>query len=482
MLSIATNKPVHRKQILTTLFFVRLLSSVAFAVLFSSLSLYLVDDIKYNPATATDIVGAFIAFNYFLPVIGGYIGDRLINFKNLFVLGHFARGIGCFFLVYIPFYPYVGLSFFLIGSLGSSVSINMLITKLFSTKEIAGRKVAFYWNYAGMNLGFLLGYSIAGQLGLGNHYVYLFWFVSIISVLTAILAYFVLDFKSLKNNAANFRFGVIIISALVVILTLILQYIVFTRLLMLALSIVSLIAVFVLILRPQYKAERKKLTLFFIFMLVSIFFWSIYMIMPTSLLLFIQQDVSNTIAGINIAPQWLANIDPIVIILGSLLLAGIIKVAKNKGKFFIYSSTFFAVGMFFVSIGAVLLAYGAIKDINSTQLSIIWVIIFITALSFGDLFIGPTGYSLIGELVPDSLKGLFMGTWIMTLGIASIIASFISNEFLVPSINHYTIASARYSFAAAFGGIAFITLLIAIGLALFTYRQKSLFGHILVKK
>lgn len=447
----------NKRTSLFALFWIRLLSSVAFAVLFSSLSLYLVNNAKYNLKTASDLVGAFIAFNYFLPVIGGYIGDHLIDFKSLFILGHIARGIGCFLLVYFFHYPYLGLAFFLIGSLGSSVSINMFITKLFPPEDIARRKIAFYWNYAGMNLGFLIGYTIAGKLGLSNHYFYLFWFASAISMFTAILAYFVLNFESPKKNIAKFAVGVSIISLLVVILRLILKYVTFTHLLLLMLSLIALITILILILRPKYKASRKKLSVFFIFMLISITFWSIYMIVPTSLLLFVQQDVSGAIYGIKIAPQWLANIDPIVIILGSLCLASAIKCFKDKWKIFTYSSTFFAIGLLFVSVGSILVAYGSTQDNAANQLPIVWIIIFITALSFGDLFIGPTGYSLIGELVPDSLKGLFMGTWIMTLGIASVIASFISDHFLVPIINNYAHLPARQSFTHTFIGIAVIT-------------------------
>jgi POT family proton-dependent oligopeptide transporter len=57
---------------------------------------------------------------------------------------------------------YVGLALFLTGSGLNVTCINMMLTQRF-TPEDPRREGAFLWNYAGMNVGFFVGFSVAGH-------------------------------------------------------------------------------------------------------------------------------------------------------------------------------------------------------------------------------------------------------------------------------------------------------------------------------
>ncbi|MBN2689134.1 MAG: MFS transporter [Gammaproteobacteria bacterium] len=462
----------NKKNTLLILFSVRFFSSFAFAILFSSLSLYVVDNLHYQPASASNLVGAFIAFNYFLPVIGGYVGDRLLSFKQLFVLGHFARGVGCCFLVYAAIHsPNLGLACFLIGSLASSVSINMFITQMYSAEDIVGRKIAFYWNYAGMNLGFLIGYLLAGMFGLKADYNHLFIYAAVVSFVSALIAQLFLKERADESTRSWFAkhwshaVGLLLVVVLVAIMAWVLRYADILHILLLSMSVVALLSVFVLVLLPRYREHKAKLSVFYLFMLISVLFWSVYMTVPTAFLLFFQKNMSETFDGIKIATQWLEIFDSITIIIGSFLLTRAMLFIKRRCKFFAYSSSMFAIGLLCVTGGLFLMAHGIAATTPHQKISLVWIILFIVSLSLGELFIGPTGYSLIGELVPDSLKGLFMGAWIMTLGISSSIASSFSDKVIVPMIDNFSVN--RVSFINTFDSMALVFVVIAIALFLF---------------
>src|SRR3989442_14157205 len=70
---------------------------------------------------------------------------------------------------------YVGLALFLTGSGLNVTCINMMLTQRF-TPEDPRREGAFLWNYAGMNVGFFVGFSVAGHFQTTEIYSNLFIF------------------------------------------------------------------------------------------------------------------------------------------------------------------------------------------------------------------------------------------------------------------------------------------------------------------
>ena len=57
---------------------------------------------------------------------------------------------------------YWGLALFLTGSGLNVTCINMMLTQRFAPADLR-RETAFLWNYAGMNIGFFVGFSAAGH-------------------------------------------------------------------------------------------------------------------------------------------------------------------------------------------------------------------------------------------------------------------------------------------------------------------------------
>ena len=194
------NRAIFKK--LIAIFFIQASSASAFAVFYSGLSLYLTKSQNLTSHVATLITGMFLSLNYFLPLIGGLMATHLISYKKLYCLGSSLGFIGCLVLSN-KINLYLGLALFLMASLVTNVCLNMFITQMFDSSQVNQRRVAFIWNYIGMNLGFLIGYFLTGLHSISSNYSGIFNIIAIPLCASIILA--LLFLKEEKIGRASCR-------------------------------------------------------------------------------------------------------------------------------------------------------------------------------------------------------------------------------------------------------------------------------------
>src|SRR5580704_1824134 len=99
------------------LFLIQIFSTLGFSVLYSTLILYATQGLHMSDMLATSITGSFVALNYFLHLLGGYIGGRYLSYRSLFGIGMLLQMLGCL-LISVPETSYLlwGLAAFLGGS------------------------------------------------------------------------------------------------------------------------------------------------------------------------------------------------------------------------------------------------------------------------------------------------------------------------------------------------------------------------------
>src|SRR3954470_24873883 len=172
------------------LFFIQIFSTLGFAVLYSTLVLYATKHLQLSVKAATALMVVFGPFNYGLHLFGGYLGGRFMSNRNLFVGGMALQVMGCACIARgtLPLF-YIGLALFLTGSGLNVTCINMMLTQRF-TSEDPRREGAFLWNYAGMNVGFFIGFSAAGYFQASQSYSSLFIFATIGNFVAIVLALF----------------------------------------------------------------------------------------------------------------------------------------------------------------------------------------------------------------------------------------------------------------------------------------------------
>src|ERR1700741_2480664 len=170
------------------LFFIQIFATLGFAVLYSTLVLYATKPLHLGVRQATTLMGVFGAFNYGLHLFGGYLGGRFLSNRNLFVGGMALQVIGCACIATgtLALF-YVGLALFLTGSGLNVTCLNMMLTQRF-TPDDPRREGAFLWNYAGMNIGFFIGFTVAGLFNESGQWVQLFTFATLGNMISIVLA------------------------------------------------------------------------------------------------------------------------------------------------------------------------------------------------------------------------------------------------------------------------------------------------------
>lgn len=446
-------------------------STLGFAVLYSTLVLYATKHLHLAAKDATTLMGVFGAFNYGLHLFGGYLGGRYLSNRNLFVGGMVLQVLGCASIATgsTPLF-YWGLALFLTGSGLNVTCINMMLTQRFAPED-SRRESAFLWNYAGMNVGFFIGFTGAGYFQATESYAKLFLFATLGNFVAIVLA--ALTWKTLEDRntpllevdrktfMTRLGAGVGILAGLVPVVWYLLQFPDATSLLMKGVSALVAAILLYLTVRHPDRRERRNMTAYLILTIGSLAFWSLYQMAPSGLQLFADHNVDLMVAGIRIQPQWIQNINTVVIVVGGPLLSAMFVRLRARG-WPIDIPQQFAVSLLLMGLGFLVLPLG-IRFANSQGLSAFgWLFASYVLQSVGELLISPVGYAMIGKLAPRKYQGVMMGSWMMVTGLASIFAGDFSG--MLPEPDATTAAASNPEYARLFAMLGWSSL--AVGVAL----------------
>ncbi len=444
------NELIHKKTLLEkyqdvmptgagALFIIQIFATLGFSVLYSTLILYATKGLHMDDSMATSITGAFVALNYFLHLLGGYMGGRYFSYRQLFSMSMLLQLMGCW-LISIPEQSYLlwGLAAFLAGSGLNVTCINCMVTQLFDPDD-KRREAAFLWNYSGMNIGFFAGFSIGGYFHLHGAYHELFLLSGLGNLIA--LAVTLYHWKTLKDRDTHYEkapaitrrqrhlIGFSMIIALFFSLRMLLQHTYFSNHLIMAISAVMLVVMLYLASKEETQSARNKMLAYIILALASVTFWTLYQLAPMGLNLFIERNVNRHVLGMVIAPQWVQNINTIVIIIGGPLLSVLFTRLRERGMN-INIPMQFSLALVMIGIAFAILPVGIRLADPNGMVNFGWVFVSYLLQSTGELFISPIGYAMVGELAPVHLRGLMMGTWMMTTGLAAILSDYFSKMAL----------------------------------------------------
>lgn len=441
------------------LFFIQMFSTLSFSVLYSSLILYTTNKLGMDDLLATSITGSFVALNFFLHLLGGYIGGRFLTYRSLFSIGMLLQILGCI-LLSIPTTNYLlwGLSAFLAGCGLNVTCINCMVTQLFEPDD-KRRESAFLWNYSGMNVGFFVGFSVSGYFHLIQAYQQLFLLSALGNLIAFLLTLY--NWKILKDRQTPFLdlslnkrmktriLGIGMIFILVFILRSSLQETTLSNHLILIISVMMLFLIIGLTLKQPTETARNKMWAYIILALSSIFFWALYQLAPMGLNLFIERNVDRHLMGYLIAPQWVQNINTVVIIIGGPILSIVFNHLREHG-INIKISLQFSIALVLIGIAFAILPLGIATANSQGYVNFNWILMSYVLQSIGELFISPIGYAMVGQLAPLHLRGLMMGMWMMVTGIAAILSGQFS-KFALGSADSTNPLITNSSYSHTFG-------------------------------
>ena len=456
------------------LLFVQMFSTLGFAVLQSTLVLYATKHLHFTDTLAFSLMGVFGAFNYGLHLFGGYLGGRFLSNRNLFVGGMALQVIGCACIAAgsAPL-MYWGLAFFLTGSGLNVTCINMMLTQRF-TPEDPRREAAFLWNYAGMNVGFFIGFIVAGYYQETQSYSTLFTFATLgNAVAIALCAYY---WRSLRDRNTpllestprafrqRFAIGIAILILLVPVVWQLLQMPDSTEIILKAIAAVVFASLTWITLRHPDRRERRNMWAYLLLALGSLVFWSLYQMSSSGLSLFYDRNVDPVLWHVTIPPQWVQNINTFVIAFGGPTMAILFAKLRDRG-WRIDVPKQFATALVLMGVGFLVLPLGiSLADPASGRSAFFWIFLSYVLQSLGELLISPVGYAMIGKLAPHRYQGIMMGAWMLITGLASLFAGDLSKS--IPTAQDAAPQVTNAFYAMLFGRLGWGTLAVGVVLAL----------------
>jgi POT family proton-dependent oligopeptide transporter len=457
------------------LFVIQIFSTLSFSVLYSTLVLYATKWLHFQDNLATSITGSFIALNYFLHLLGGFFGGRHMSYRSLFAFAMALQIFGCL-LIAVPESNFLlwGLAIFLSGCGMNVTCINCMVTQLFEPDD-KRRESAFLWNYSGMNIGFFVGFSISGYFHLQHAYQQLFVFSAIGNLAALLLTFY--NWKILKDRDTPFLdaaqstktrgrlISITFVLGLIFVIRALFEQTDLCNKFILLIGFAMLVLITVLTIKQHGQAAKNKMWAYIILALSSLIFWALYQLAPMGLNLFIERNVDRNFLGIIVAPQWIQNINTIVIILGGPILSVVFTRMRERG-ININIPFQFALALLLIGLAFAILPLG-IRFANPEGFtSFPWILTSYILQSVGELFISPIGYAMVGQLAPLRLRGLMMGMWLMITGIAAVLSDQFSKWALGTS-NSIDPLITNVSYSHTFGVLGWSS--IAGGIVLFFF-------------
>lgn len=370
----------------------------------------------FTVESASEIYGYYTGLVYLTPLLGGYIADRYWGNRRSIIVGGMLMAFGQFLMFLSASFvqpaikeaegmidPTVnnqlaiicmmgGLFFLILGNGFFKPNISTMVGSLYRPDD-QRKDSAFTIFYMGINVGATLGPLTCGifEGDYLNPMRFKWAFLcACIAMLASTLIFYLLKNKYLMDYEGN-AIGT----------------------------------------RPklQEKTERQQLTrkekqhivVIFIIAAFVIFFWAAYEQAGVSLTYFADQQTDRHIFGWEMPTSYFQSFPAIFVV----LLAPFMNLAWEVLRRFGHEPSSVmkqAVGLAFLSIGYMLIAFG-VKDLDpNVKVSMLWLTGLYFIHTLGELSLSPIGLSLVSKLSPKHLASLMMGIWFMSTAVSNMLA------------------------------------------------------------
>ena len=370
----------------------------------------------FTVESASEIYGYYTGLVYLTPLLGGYIADRYWGNRRSIIVGGMLMAFGQFLMFLSASFvqpaikeaegmidPTVnnqlaiicmmgGLFFLILGNGFFKPNISTMVGSLYRPDD-QRKDSAFTIFYMGINVGATLGPLTCGifEGDYLNPMRFKWAFLcACIAMLAPTLIFYLLKNKYLMDYEGN-AIGT----------------------------------------KPklQEKTERQQLTrkekqhivVIFIIAAFVIFFWAAYEQAGVSLTYFADQQTDRHIFGWEMPTSYFQSFPAIFVV----LLAPFMNLAWEVLRRFGHEPSSVmkqAIGLAFLSIGYMLIAFG-VKDLDpNVKVSMLWLTGLYFIHTLGELSLSPIGLSLVSKLSPKHLASLMMGIWFMSTAVSNMLS------------------------------------------------------------
>lgn len=426
--------------------------------------LFMTKALFMSAADASNVYGSYTGLVYLTPLLGGYISDRYWGNRRSILVGGILMAIGQFLMFFSGSFVtdgaqsasaismmWAGLTFLIIGNGFFKPNISTMVGQIYPKDDhrIDG---AFTIFYMGINLGAFFSPLICGGLGdTGNIHDFRWgFFAAGAGMLISTITFEILKKKYLitsegapvgmprqKMDAKTYA----IIGGTVALIFFLLN---FKNLFKSDIEIIGYLIYASMIIMPIVifsdksltREESQRISVIFILAFFVVFFWACFEQAGASLTLFADTQTNRYIGSWEMPASWFQSINPLAII----VLAPIFTVLWNKlneKKMEPSSPMKMAFGLLLLSLGYVVIAFGVHGVDASTKISMWWLVSLYLLHTMGELSLSPIGLSMVSKLAPLRFSSLLMGTWFLANAAANKFAGTLS-ALIPPSAGEHT--------------------------------------------
>jgi proton-dependent oligopeptide transporter, POT family len=336
---------------------------------------------------SSQIWGLYTGLVYFTPIFGGLLADRVLGQRHTVVIGAVLMAIGHFMMAFEQLFLFALLALIL-GSGCFKPNISTQVGGLYAPGDHR-RDRAYSIFYVGINLGALLAPFVCGTLGekAGWHYGFAAAGVGMcIGLCIYLYALPTLPQDELHKSAHRER-------------------------------------------SPLSHDEWRAIAALLVLFVPLTLFWATYEQMGNTTILWIDSKVDRTIDVFGwtgqIPTTWFLGVNPFMIVAFTPF---VVLLWKRQAKRRTEPSTItkMALGCFGVTAADLIRAFAAFHA-GSGQANWLWVLLSISVITMGELYLSPVGLSLVTKVAPARIISMMMGIWLATSFTGGFLAGFLGS-------------------------------------------------------
>lgn len=416
---------------------------------------YLTQHFLFSDQKAYLIYGAYTALVYVMPVIGGTLADRYLGARKavsfgaiLLVLGHFgmafegpASSVGENGVerheLYLQIF-YLSLALIIAGVGFLKANISSIVGALYEQGD-PRRDSGFTIFYMGINIGAFSASLLCGWLGQTYGWAYGFGLAGI-GMLGGLIIFLrgqhLLEGHAEPSHPERLKQPVVagISTELFIYLGAIVGVAVIWQLvqhqelvgqLLMGFGGFMVLVILIYSFSQCTPIERDRMLTASLLIIFSVVFWALFEQAGSSLNLFADRSVDRQFFGSEIPASMFQSLNSFFIFTLAPLFS-IFWVYLARRGYEPSTPIKFAMGIFMVGLGFLVLVFGATMAGDDGKLAMIWLVLIYLFHTMGELCLSPVGLSMITKLSVRRVVGMMMGVWFLASAGANYIASLIA--------------------------------------------------------
>ena len=385
----------------------------------------------FSEADAAALFGVYSALVLGAPLLGGWIGDRLIGPRRALVIGGVLIAAGHFVLL-VP-----GIAVFWVGLLVIAAGTGLLkpnISAVLGDLYEVGdprRDSGFSLFYLGINVGAFTAPLICGWIATAYSWQLAFS-VAGFGMLLGLLQY---ALGRARLGAAGVavprpattqqrRQALIGLAAAVLAITVVFAaaatMLGFTAAVISAtvtvVVVIIAIGAFWMLLRkiPEGSTERRHLRAFLLLFIATVVYFTLSSQAGSTITEFTQDWVDRGIGSFTVPTSWLLSLNPVLVVIFAPMFAVLWTRLANRAP---TTPTKVALAMIGVGISFLVVAVPGFAAQDGRTSSMAWILTSFLVLTWAELLIVPIGLSTTTELAPVGLTGQLLGLWYLAASV-----------------------------------------------------------------